>query len=222
MVVVAGTRSRPVAISPCTLVLFVALIGSATAAAEEPIWANSLGTDDPSGLTSLKTSGGQEGKTFTVMQLLRDMGCYPGPPSSKPNQELQRIQRNPDPVLHPFAREREYVRTVNAVKMDKIFAKPLVAAVEAHYEMVRSMRRSNVNPMILYSGSCDGEVVQHDLTFTKIKSRWKAHQGFVRSIVESLDGKHLFTCGDDKSIRQWRVFADARVTDRNWNSAARS
>ena len=29
-------------------------------------------------------------------------------------------QRNLDPALHPFAKEREYTRAVNAAKMDKV------------------------------------------------------------------------------------------------------
>lgn len=124
------------------------------------------------------------------------------------NEGLTRIQRNPDPVLHPFAREREYVRALNAVKTEKIFAKPLVKALDAHFESVRCIRRSNTLPTRFYSAACDGELLLWDLSFSKVQCRWKAHTGFVRGMVESLDGNFLFSCGDDKLIQQW----DLRTT----------
>ena len=54
------------------------------------------------------------------------------------------LHKNLDPDLHPFAREREYTRALNAVKLDKVFAKPLVGALDAHQESVNGLRRSNV------------------------------------------------------------------------------
>ena len=48
-------------------------------------------------------------------------------------QDLQRVSRNLDPKLHPFARQREYVRAKNAVKLDKIFAKPFIGALDGTF-----------------------------------------------------------------------------------------
>lgn len=43
----------------------------------------------------------------------------------RPN-DLQRVQRNAAPELHPFERAREYKRALNAVKLDRVFAKPFL------------------------------------------------------------------------------------------------
>jgi WD repeat and SOF domain-containing protein 1 len=44
--------------------------------------------------------------------------------------EISKVFHNLDPNLHPFERAREYTRALNAVKLEKVFAKPFVAALE--------------------------------------------------------------------------------------------
>lgn len=39
---------------------------------------------------------------------------------------IHRIPRNIDPSLHPFEGPREYVRALNATKLERVFAKPFV------------------------------------------------------------------------------------------------
>jgi len=39
------------------------------------------------------------------------------------------VHRNLDPALHPFEKAIEYTRALNAVKLDRVFAKPFVAAL---------------------------------------------------------------------------------------------
>ena len=70
---------------------------------------------------------------------------------------------NPDPVLHPFERAREYTRALNAVKLDKVFAKPFVRALSGHRDAVACMARSRVKLTDIISGSCDGELRLWDL-----------------------------------------------------------
>ena len=36
------------------------------------------------------------------------------------------------PELHPFQAEREYTRALNAVKLEKVFAKPFICALDGH------------------------------------------------------------------------------------------
>ena len=76
---------------------------------------------------------------------------------------MSRVVRTPDARLHPFQREREYVRALNATKIEKMFAKPFVASLELHNDAVRAMKRSNFLGSVMYSGACDGSVVQWDL-----------------------------------------------------------
>ncbi|CAD7969702.1 unnamed protein product [Amoebophrya sp. A120] len=120
--------------------------------------------------------------------------------------EMTKIQRNPDPILHPFAREREYQRALNSVKIEKMFEQPFVKALDNHFDAVRVIKRSNVSATRLYSGACDGEILLWDLGYSKVQSRWKAHTGFVRGIIEepNLNSMNsIFTCGDDKCIHWW-------------------
>ncbi|KAJ1641465.1 WD40-repeat-containing domain protein [Pavlovales sp. CCMP2436] len=46
--------------------------------------------------------------------------------------DLQPVTRSTKPLLYPFEKAREYVRAVNAVKLDKHFAKPFVGNLEGH------------------------------------------------------------------------------------------
>lgn len=57
----------------------------------------------------------------------------------------------------------------------------------------------------MYSGACDGELIHWDLTNSDVVKRWKAHTGFIRGICESLDGKYVFSAGDDKCINMWSL-----------------
>ena len=41
-------------------------------------------------------------------------------------QDIHKLPRNYDPELHPFDVNREYVRAANAVKLERVFAKPFL------------------------------------------------------------------------------------------------
>eukprot|EP01036_Dinobryon_divergens_P023440 gene23440-31786_t len=106
----------------------------------------------------------------------------------KSSLDITKVHRNRDPVLHPFERAREYTRAVVATKLDKIFAKPFIGALDGHKD-----------------GSCDGEIKVWDLA--QRKSFWSqfAHNGFVRGVAPDQIGKTFFSCGDDKMIKQWAL-----------------
>ena len=59
------------------------------------------------------------------------------------------------PIHH---RAREYTRTLNAVKLDKVFAKPFVAALNGHMDGVCSLATTRANLTTMASGACDGEI----------------------------------------------------------------
>lgn len=78
--------------------------------------------------------------------------------------ELQRVTQNADPKFHPFEKPREYVRALNAVKTQRMFAKPFVRALDGHRDSVYVMAR-HPNKMTLFaSGSADGEVRLWDVS----------------------------------------------------------
>ncbi|KMZ89047.1 hypothetical protein PVMG_04800 [Plasmodium vivax Mauritania I] len=124
---------------------------------------------------------------------------------NNPGASTYKHSRSVDPNIHLFQREIEYKRALNATKIDKIFAKPLVKCLDGHDDSVRSLCVSNRSLTDLYSGSCNGFInIWNVLNKTLIK-KVKAHEGFVRGLCVSHDEKFLFSCGDDKYIKQWVI-----------------
>jgi WD repeat and SOF domain-containing protein 1 len=70
--------------------------------------------------------------------------------------DLIKVQRNVDPKLHPFEKPREYTRALNAVKLNKVFAKPFLGALSGHRDGIYSMAKHPTNLTSLVSGACDG------------------------------------------------------------------
>ena len=72
-------------------------------------------------------------------------------------EDVQPVQRNLDPQLHPFDKAKEYTRAVNAAKLERVFAKPFVAALE-HAEAVYCLARNPRRINCMLSGCGDGVV----------------------------------------------------------------
>jgi len=68
------------------------------------------------------------------------------------------VFRNFNPALHPFEAPREYVRALNATKLERVFAKPFIASLDGHRDGVCCMCKSKQRLNSIFSGSCDGEV----------------------------------------------------------------
>ena len=126
----------------------------------------------------------------------------------KSTHDIVKVHRNRDPSIHPFEREREYTRALNAVKLDKVFAKPFVGALDGHRDGIHCMTtvRSSLIPLI--SGACDGELRVWDLQTRKLVWSTVAHTGFVRGVTADASGYTFFSCGDDKVIKQWSLQPD--------------
>lgn len=58
--------------------------------------------------------------------------------------------------MHPFEKPREYTRAMNAAKLDRLFAKPFVAALDGHIDGIYSIARSPKRLDVMASGSGDG------------------------------------------------------------------
>jgi WD repeat and SOF domain-containing protein 1 len=68
------------------------------------------------------------------------------------------VPRNYDPSLHPFEGLREYTRALNAVKLERVFAKPFVGNLDGHTDGVSCLGKHPQHLSLLVSGSYDGEV----------------------------------------------------------------
>ena len=114
-------------------------------------------------------------------------------------------KRNLDPALHPFARPKEYQRTVVASKLERIFAKPLIANLDGHSDGVYCLARDSKAVNLIASGSGNGgrsnaQVIFYGVTIfcPLIELRvWslagqsceasvsKAHRGIIRDVCFS-------------------------------------
>merc|ERR1740138_1370707 len=69
-----------------------------------------------------------------------------------------------------------------------------------------SVARQDGAPLV--SGGCDGELRAWNLQLLESGgSVPKAHEGFVRDVVVSPDGRRVLSCGDDKAARMWTLNA---------------
>ena len=76
--------------------------------------------------------------------------------------DIHKLHRNLDPSLHPFEAPREYTRALNAVKLERVFAKPFVSSLDGHTDGVHCIARHPRSLSVLLSGSCDGEVCDNN------------------------------------------------------------
>jgi len=125
--------------------------------------------------------------------------------------DLDVMQRNPDPLLHPMEKPKEYTRALNAVKLDRLFAKPFIQALGHHKDGVYCLRRHPSLVSCMLSGACDGEIIVWSLKNKEPRVRLEgAHRGFVRGLAVHSGGERFVSCGDDKVVKIWKTPADIR------------
>ena len=80
------------------------------------------------------------------------------------NSEIQKVFRNPsDSAMHPFQKAREYKRALNAAKLEKVFAKPFLQALDNHSDGVTVLAKNRFDLKEMVSGSADGEIIMWNL-----------------------------------------------------------
>jgi DDB1- and CUL4-associated factor 13 len=114
-----------------------------------------------------------------------------------------RLPRNLDPALHPLAKAREYTRALNATKLERLFAKPFVAQLgNGHIDGVYCIAKDWRKLPNIASGSGDGVVKAWDLVSREEKISVRAHEGIVKGLCYTVDGR-LLSCSTDKMIKLW-------------------
>ncbi|CAH3188898.1 unnamed protein product, partial [Porites lobata] len=119
--------------------------------------------------------------------------------------DIHKLHRNLDPSLHPFEGPREYTRALNAVKLERVFAKPFVSSLDGHTDGVNCIARHPRSLSVLLSGSCDGEIRLWSLPRRECLRTLTAHSGFVRGLCVNSLGDTFISIGDDKVIKQWSM-----------------
>ncbi|KAK8802209.1 hypothetical protein WA588_005182 [Blastocystis sp. NMH] len=134
--------------------------------------------------------------------------------------DVDKIHHNIDEKYHPFQQQREYVRALNAVKLDKVFAKPFIGALSGHADGVWCTCTNPKSLVQFISGACDGEIRVWDLPSQKTVFKVQAHRRFVRGLVCDPSGKTFYSCSDDKTIKRYRLAMsvdDQGVKGRDYN-----
>ncbi|CAG9765101.1 unnamed protein product [Ceutorhynchus assimilis] len=119
--------------------------------------------------------------------------------------DIHKVFRNYDPALHPFEAAREYTRALNAVKLEKVFAKPFLGNLDGHRDSVSCIAKHPKRLSTIVSGAFDGEVRVWDIPQRTCEREFVAHNGIVRGIVYTPKGEHFITVGDDKTIKTWKA-----------------
>ncbi|RUP43780.1 WD40-repeat-containing domain protein [Jimgerdemannia flammicorona] len=118
-------------------------------------------------------------------------------------QDIHKVQRNLDPSLHPFEKAREYTRALNAVKVERMFAKPFVGALSGHADGVYCMAKHTSRLDTLISGSGDGELRIWSLSDRQTTWSVAAHKGIVKGVCASPITSHYLSCSTDKTVKIW-------------------
>ncbi|KAM6548889.1 hypothetical protein CsatB_020565 [Cannabis sativa] len=121
------------------------------------------------------------------------------------SQDLQRVFRNFDPNIRSQEKAVEYVRALNAAKLEKIFARPFIGAMDGHMDAVSCMTKNPNHLKGIFSGSMDGEIRLWDLATRRTVCKFPGHQGAVKGVAASTDGRLLVSCGTDCTVRLWNV-----------------
>ena len=117
--------------------------------------------------------------------------------------DIYKVFKNPDTILHPLQQAREYKRAVNAAKLEKIFSKPFVSALSEHTDSVFSLARSDKYLSLLVSGSANGEVKLWDLSKMQCKSSYNCHSGTVSGVA--FRDEKFMSAGQDSIINLWTI-----------------
>ncbi|XP_020100861.1 DDB1- and CUL4-associated factor 13 isoform X1 [Ananas comosus] len=121
------------------------------------------------------------------------------------SQDLQKVYRNYDPILRPLDKALEYTRAVNATKLDNIFARPFIGAMDGHMDSVSCMAKNPNHLKGIFSGSMDGDIRLWDIAARKTVCQFSDHKGGVRGLAASTNGDILVSCGTDCTVRLWKV-----------------
>ncbi|KAG5466974.1 hypothetical protein LSCM1_01152 [Leishmania martiniquensis] len=125
--------------------------------------------------------------------------------------EVPKANRNYDPKFNPMAKQVEFTRAVLAAKMDRMFAKPFVAALPGHQDTIQSIATDITNLSIVATGAVDGGLIVWDVMTRKQRAVIDAHRHSVDGVTISPDGVACFTASRDKTVKMWDLDFDPEV-----------
>lgn len=96
------------------------------------------------------------------------------------------------------------MRALNAVKLERVFAKPFVSCLDGHKDGVSCIAKHPKQLSILASGAYDGEIRIWDLPQRVCTRSFTAHDGIIRGITYVPSGDKFISIGQDKLIKTWK------------------
>lgn len=96
------------------------------------------------------------------------------------------------------------MRALNAVKLEKVFAKPFIGNLDGHRDGVSCIGKHPKQLSVLISGAFDGEIRIWDIPQRICMRNFVAHNGIIRGVVYTPKGDNFITVGDDKTIKTWK------------------
>lgn len=134
-----------------------------------------------------------------IKAICRDSNDY----KRQTNTEIEKVFRNTNPNLHPFHKAREYVRALNAVKLERVFAKPFLFSLNDHTDGVKCMSKNTKNLSEIVSGSFDGQILLWNVNEKRPIFNISSSHDFVKGLCFSYTGEEFLSCGDDNTINLW-------------------
>ena len=131
-----------------------------------------------------------------IRAICRDKNDY----VRKTNTEIEKVYRNNNQLLHPFRKAREYIRALNAVKLDKVFSKPFLFALNEPTDCIKAMAKNPKSLIEFASGGFDGQLLLYNLAERKPIFNIKTSHNMIKGVVFSNTGEDILTCGDDNVI----------------------
>jgi WD repeat and SOF domain-containing protein 1 len=120
-------------------------------------------------------------------------------------QDLRKVHRNLDPVLHPFEKAVEVRRALSAVKLAKgVFAKPFMAAL-ALDDAVTCLARSPARLNALVAGCADGTLSAWDVAGRRRLRRFVGHSAGVTGVAVAPAGDALVSTSSDGTARVYAL-----------------
>lgn len=117
--------------------------------------------------------------------------------------EVPRAMRNYDPVQNHLAKQTEYARAVRAAKLDRMFAKPFVAALAGHHDTVQSIALDPTTLGNFSSGGADGELILWRTVNATPRKIIQAHRHSIDGIAYTPDGVALLSASRDRTVKLW-------------------
>lgn len=149
-----------------------------------------------------------------IKAICRDTNNY-----QRQNQyEIEKVFRNPNPVLHPQFKAREYVRALNAAKIDKIFAKPFVYSLDNHTDGIKTMSKNPKQINEIVSGAFDGQIILWNLMKKEPIFNIKSKHDYVKGVAFNNTGTDFISVGDDFRINLWNKSLLYEQSSRSYSS----